>query len=83
MVAAKAIARCALPFRRLPLGLDRLELLLELLLDEDLEEALEPRGVTLPSLFLIVGFFGFLPGEREFFLAGVAFSLTCLNAQFS
>ena len=83
MVAAKAIARCALPFRRLPFGLDRLELLLELLLDEDLEEAVEPLGVTLPSLFLIEGFFGFLPGEREFFLAGAAFSLTCLNAQFS
>ena len=83
MVAAKAIARCALPFRRLPFGLDRLELLLELLLEEDLKEALEPRGVTLPSLFLIVGFFGFLPGEREFFLAGVAFSATCLKAQFS
>ena len=80
MVAARAIARCALPFRRLPLGLDRLELLL---LDEDFEEELEPLGVTFPSLFLIVGFFGFLPGEREFFLAGAAFSLTCLNAQFS
>ena len=83
MVAAKAIARCALPFRRLPFGLDRLELLLELLLDEDLEEGVEPRGVTLPSLFLVEGFLVFLPGEREFFLAGVAFSSTCLKAQFS
>ena len=82
MVAAKAMARCDLPFLRLPPPSDCVELLLVV---EDFDDDREPLGVTFPPVFgFLEVFLGPLFGDGVCFLAGCEVEAsTCLNEHLS
>ena len=82
MVAAKAMARCDLPFLRLPPPSDCVELLLVV---DGFEEDNEPLGVTLPPVLgFLVDFLEVLFGEGVCFLAACEVEAsTCLNEHLS